>query len=509
MSNRQPDTEKTPRLKVLVLDDDRLSSHNLSIQLRFVGEVPLVSTSENWQQMFGMLSERGDSTSILALVLGQIRKTDLTDLLLNLHHHSPELPILSLAELSPDQMLHLPDTLQARLLPLGEGSLNYQRLMDALNTARRLTGRQGAQPQSRLISATGTAMFRSLSGQSPHMQRIRHLLQQVAARPATVLVTGESGSGKEIVARNIHYHSGRGDRPFIAVNSATLVPDRHGSELFGLEKGYNGARGGQEGLFERADGGTLFLDEIGDMPLPLQALLLRFLEDRQFQRVGGHELLSTDVRVVAATKQNLEQKIAAGEFREDLYYRLSVVPIVLPPLRQRLEDIPELIRELISSLENRDQTSIRFNSQALLSLQAHHWPGNVRELANLVERLGIMQPNAVIGISDLPPEYQYPVPDPDAAENFVVQDPGVATANGSPLVVLSQSVPLADTGTAMLPLNEERLQQYLENFEKQLLAVALDDSAGSVEFAAERLKMDPARLRERMQQLEFAGPAQQ
>jgi len=504
MSNSQTEPDNAPRLKVLVLDDDRLSSHNLSIQLRFVGEVPLVTTSENWQQMLGMLAERGEADSVFAVVLGQIRRTELSDLLLNLHHHNPDLPLLLVAEPDSGQLEQLPASLQTKLLMLGDAALHYQSLLDVLATARRVSGRQGWQLQSRLISPSGTAMFRSLNGQSLHMQRIRQLLQQVAARPATVLVTGESGTGKEIVARNIHYHSGRGQRPFIAVNCAALVPERHGSELFGQEHGAQGATGAQAGLLEAADGGTLFLDEIGDMPLSLQAVLLRFLEDKQFQRVGGSELLAADVRIVAATRQNLAQKITQGLFREDLFYRLSVVPVALPPLRQRAEDIPELIRELISRLENRDQTSIRFNSQALMSLQEHHWPGNVRELANLVERLSIMQPNAVIGVGDLPPEYQYPVSDPDALELAVPV--GAETVTGVRLEVVPTPVTVPDLGAVMPPLSEERLQQYLDNFERQLFEVALYDSSEMVSFAAERLKLAPDHLRERMQQLGIADP---
>ena len=238
----------------------------------------------------------------------------------------------------------------------------------------------------------------------------------------------------------------------------------------------------------------MFLDEISELPLSIQALLLRFLEDKQFQRLGGHNVLTADVRIVAGTRQNLEAKMREGKFREDLYYRLSVVPIELPPLRQRLDDIPELIKELISSLENRDQTSVRFNTQALQSLQKHNWPGNVRELANLVERLGIMCPNAVIGVSDLPKEYQYPV-----ADDVTVQvQADELTTSMLKLVPTKVLVPTVDDAGAMLPLNEARLQQYLDNFKRQLLEVALDDSSGLLDFAAERLQLDTESLRAMM-----------
>jgi sigma-54 specific flagellar transcriptional regulator A len=487
-------------LWVLVVDDDRLSSHSLSILLRFVGETPVMATSESWAESLRMLAGSGPQSPLLAAGFGQIRKQPLPELLVQVHQAAPHLPLLLLGgsdsdidEALPQHQLNaLPESLRARLLTPGDGALTNQRLLTLLNEARRLTGRAQNVPQSVLMSpTTGSALFRSLSGNSQPIQRVRQLLHQVAARPTSVLVRGESGTGKEIVARNLHYHSGRKGKPFIAVNCATIAPDNYGAELFGYEKGGDT----RPGFIERADGGTLFLDEVGDLPPNIQATLLRFLEDRQFQRVGGHEALTADVRVVAGTRQNLEAKMREGKFREDLYYRLSVMPIELPPLRQRLDDIPELIRELISSLENRDQTSVRFNSQALQSLRKHGWPGNVRELANLVERLGIMHPNAVLGVNDLPPEYQYPVEDDTPTEP---EEP--ASAGGLTLV---QTKPvanvLASENGAMPPLNEARLQQYLDAFEKQLIEVALDDSGGMIDFAAERLRLDAASLRAMMQ----------
>jgi sigma-54 specific flagellar transcriptional regulator A len=486
-------------LWVLVIDDDRLSSHSLSILLRFVGETPVLATSESWAETLRMLSGSGSQSQLLAAAFGQVKKTSFAELLTSVHNAAPSLPLLLLTgsdseieeALPQAQLATLPESLRARLLTPGEGALNNQRLLGVLNQARKLSGRaENLQPSVLMSPTTGSALFRSLNGQSPAITRVRELMQQVARRQTSVLVRGESGSGKEVVARNLHYHSGRKGQPFIAVNCATIAPDRSGVELFGEEKGTNP----HPGLIERADGGTLFLDEIGELPLNIQATLLRFLEDKQFNRLGGHEVRTADVRIVAGTRQNLEAKMREGKFREDLYYRLSIVPIELPPLRQRLEDIPELVKELISRLENHDQTSVRFNSQALQSLQKHSWPGNVRELANLVERLGIMHPNAVLGVSDLPAEYQYPVdeaPQPEPEEE--TPKPGVLT------LVQTKPEPLTSESGAMLPLNEERLQQYLDSFEKQLLEVALDDSGGMLEFAAERLQLDAHSLRAMMQ----------
>ncbi len=504
--SQTPQEQATPNatgesLWVLVIDDDRLSSHSLSILLRFVGETPILATSDSWAENLRMLGGNNTQSQILAVAFGQVKKIPLPEALANVHKAAPTLPLLllggsdsELEEVLPQaQLATLPESLRKQLLTPGEGALNNQRLMGLLNQARKLTGRAEHLQQSVLLSPTGSVLFRSLSGQSPPITRVKHLLQQVAKRPTSVLVRGESGTGKEIVARNLHYHSGRSAKPFIAVNCATIASEQQGIELFGQANGQ-----ARPGFIERADGGTLFLDEIAELPLNIQATLLRFLEDKSFQRLGGNDVLTADVRIVAGTRQNLEAKMREGKFREDLFYRLSIVPIELPPLRQRLEDIPELVKELISSLENRDQTSVRFNSQALQSLQKHSWPGNVRELANLVERLGIMHPNAVLGVSDLPQEYRYAISE-DMAEP-AEEEP---TADAKPGLTLVQTKPaagaLAAEDGAMLPLNETRLQHYLDSFEKQLLEVALDDSGGMIDFAADRLQLDPASLRAMMQ----------
>jgi len=496
-------------LKVLLVDDDRSSSHNLAIQLRFVGEEVVLAGSSNWQQALDSSEAEGKAgEGILAVVVGCIYQSEPLALLQALHQHCPQLPLVWLGAADAAQVAGLPSSLQDCLQRLDSATLGYQSLLDVLRQARRMRGVAAAQPASSLISETGTAMFRSLSGESRGIQQVRQLLQQVAKREVTALISGESGTGKEIVARNIHYYSGRWGRPFIAVNCATLTPEQHGAELFGLAQGHRGALEARSGLLDQAEGGTLFLDEIADLPLNIQPLLLRFLEDRRYQRIGGETMQTADVRIVVATRHNLEKKIASGEFREDLYYRISVVPIVLPPLRQRPEDVPELVRELIASLERRGQASVRFNAQALLSLQQHHWPGNVRELANLVERLGIMQPNAVIGLSDLPVEYRYDVEELELRRSIAQAEEDAAAAEGAlrhaPFGALAAE---SYAVSAMLPLDATRLEQYLESFERQLLEVALEDGGGVLGFAAERLKMTPARLQDRLQQLGIPVPA--
>lgn len=240
-----------------------------------------------------------------------------------------------------------------------------------------------------------------LVGQSPAMERLRELIKTAGPTNSRVLIGGENGTGKELVARAIHLHSTRSDHPFVAVNCAAIPETLIESELFGHEKGsFTGATSMKRGQFEQADGGTLFLDEIGDMSLSTQAKVLRALQEQQFTRVGGTKLLKVDVRVLAASNKDLEKEIAKGHFREDLYYRLNVVPIVVPPLRERREDIPALVRHFMK-LHSEEQ-GLRMKDvspEAMGVFQQYDWPGNIRELRNLIERLMIMVPGIMIEAS--------------------------------------------------------------------------------------------------------------
>ena len=237
-----------------------------------------------------------------------------------------------------------------------------------------------------------------LVGHSPTMQRLRELIQTAGPTNSRVLIGGENGTGKELVARAIHMHSTRSDHPFVAVNCAAIPETLIESELFGHEKGsFTGATSMKRGQFEQADGGTLFLDEIGDMSLSTQAKVLRALQEQQFTRVGGTKLMKVDVRVLAASNKDLEKEIGNGHFREDLFYRLNVVPIVVPPLRERREDIPALVQHFMRT--HAEEQGLRLKEvspEAMAVLQHYDWPGNIRELRNLIERLMIMVPGYVI-----------------------------------------------------------------------------------------------------------------
>ncbi len=245
----------------------------------------------------------------------------------------------------------------------------------------------------------------SLTGSSPAMQQLRQAIERVAPTDSWVLITGENGTGKELVAHAIHRQSARAQGPLVDVNCAAIPEELIESELFGHEKGaFTGAGSLKRGKFDLASGGTLFLDEIGDMSLKTQAKILRILQEQRFERVGGTRTIEVDTRVLAATNKDLPAEIKAGRFREDLYYRLNVIPLHVPPLRERVEDIPELVEVFIQEMARKlHQEPKVLSPQALALLQKQTWPGNVRELKNLVERLFILCPQSTIKPGDISP----------------------------------------------------------------------------------------------------------
>jgi two-component system nitrogen regulation response regulator GlnG len=252
-----------------------------------------------------------------------------------------------------------------------------------------------------------TAEEPEILGQAPAMQEVFRAIGRLSQSSATVLLTGESGTGKELVARALHRHSARAEKPFVAINTAAMPKDLLESELFGHERGsFTGALATRRGRFEQAEGGTLFLDEIGDMPAELQTRLLRVLADGTFYRVGGHQQLKANVRVIAATHHNLEARVREGLFREDLYHRLNVIRIRLPALRERREDIPLLARHFLGrSAKALGVEPKRLSEEALAYIARHDFPGNVRQLENLCHWLTVMAPGQVVGLADLPPEF--------------------------------------------------------------------------------------------------------
>jgi len=277
--------------------------------------------------------------------------------------------------------------------------IDIQRLEVLLTSARRL--RQAALERG---LAEGKGGFEDMVGTSPAMLQMQEMIRRVAPTSASVLILGESGTGKELVANAIVAHSDRARRPYIKMNSAALPKDTLESELFGHVRGaFTGAIKDRKGRFELAHGGTLFLDEIGDMPPETQVKLLRVIQEGEFERVGGSEIIRVDVRIIAATNRNLPQAVKEGKFREDLYYRLNVIQIHVPSLRERREDIPQLAEVFLKRYGMGEKT---LDPTALEALKAYEWPGNIRELKNIMERLGIIVAGKSIGRSDLPSEVQ-------------------------------------------------------------------------------------------------------
>jgi two-component system nitrogen regulation response regulator GlnG len=319
-------------------------------------------------------------------------------LLASLQETDPDLPIIIITAHSD---------LESAVGAFEGGAFDYLPKPFDIDDAVRLAQRAVAsrQPQSGAgAGAADSGPQTDLIGNAPSMQEIFRAIGRLARSNVTVLINGESGTGKELVARALHQHSLRRNGPFVALNTAAIPKDLLESELFGHEKGaFTGAAGQRVGRFEQAHGGTLFLDEIGDMPLDLQTRLLRVLADGQFYRVGGTHLIRTDVRIVAATHQRLEDRVVSGQFREDLFHRLNVIRLKLPALRERREDIPQLLRYFLQKAALELSVPVKtIHPQALAQLAQHDWPGNVRELENIARWLTVMAPGNEIGIEDLP-----------------------------------------------------------------------------------------------------------
>ena len=326
-----------------------------------------------------------------------------------------------------------------------------------------------------------------LIGNSDAIERINLMIDQVSDTNASVLILGDSGTGKEVIARNIHAQSSRNRMPFIPINCGAIPAELLESELFGHEKGaFTGAISARQGRFELAEGGVIFLDEIGDMPLPMQVKLLRVLQERCYEKVGSNKSIKADVRVIAATHRGLEELIAEGGFREDLFYRLNVFPIEVSPLRERQSDIPMLIHELIARIERDNRGSVRLSKKAIAMLQQYAWPGNVRELANLIERLAILFPHGVVDSKDLPEKYQS-----EAVRNVIESSTDESI----------ESMP--DAEMSELPNDGIDMKKYLTDIEISLIEQALSKTNNVVARAATMLNMRRTTLVEKMRKYEI------
>ncbi|WP_394374663.1 sigma-54 dependent transcriptional regulator [Stutzerimonas frequens] len=470
--------------KILLIDDDRDRRRDLAVILNFLSEDHLACSSSDWQEAVAGLES---SRAVIGVLLGDVSaRGGAVELIKQMGKWDENVPLMLIGEPAPADW---PEEIRRRVLTSLEMPPSYNKLLDSLHRAQ-IYREMYDQAKSRGRQREPN-LFRSLVGTSRAVQHVRQMMQQVADTEASVLILGESGTGKEVVARNLHYHSKRRQGPFVPVNCGAIPAELLESELFGHEKGaFTGAITARSGRFELAEGGTLFLDEIGDMPLPMQVKLLRVLQERTFERVGSNRTQSADVRIIAATHKNLEKMIEEGTFREDLYYRLNVFPIEMAPLRERVEDIPLLMNELISRMEHEKRGSIRFNSAAIMSLCRHDWPGNVRELANLVERMAIMHPYGVIGVMELPKKFRHVDDDDEQYATSLNEEMEERAAISAPMVV--------PEAQAMLPVEGLDLKEYLGNLEQGLIHQALEDAGGVVARAAERLRIRRTTLVEKM-----------
>ncbi|GAB2665841.1 sigma-54 dependent transcriptional regulator [Vibrio panuliri] len=476
--------------KLLVIEDDAQAQTNLASILDFVGEQCEVVSAAQIDSL--------DLSGIWSgCIIGSIHKVDdaakLNDRLSNASH----IPLLI-----ANPAFSFADDLTNYVGDLAY-PLNYPQLSEALRHCKDFLGRKGVNVVS---SERKNTLFRSLVGQSHGIKEVRHLIEQVSSTEANVLILGESGTGKEVVARNIHYHSSRRGGPFVPINCGAIPPDLLESELFGHEKGaFTGAITSRKGRFELAEGGTLFLDEIGDMPMPMQVKLLRVLQERCFERVGGNNTIRANVRVIAATHRNLDTMIDDGSFREDLYYRLNVFPIEMPALRERKDDIPLLLQELMTRMEAEGAQPICFTPRAVNSLMEHDWPGNVRELANLVERMIILYPNSLVDVNHLPTKYRYsdipefqpeynPFVSVEEQERDVLQN--IFSEDFS--VDEMDIFPAGEHAPQALPPEGVNLKEMLADLEVNMINQALDAQGGIVARAADMLGMRRTTLVEKM-----------
>ncbi len=378
--------------------------------------------------------------------------------------------LFTMNDLSTNEVAALPSNFVSHL-PI---HCTYRQLTDKLESA-------GLHAAGSKLARRQRQTLESLEGRSPAIEQIKTLIGKVSSTDASVLILGESGTGKELVARAIHRLSDRANKPFVPVNCGAIPKDLLESELFGHEKGaFTGAISARTGRFELAEGGTLFLDEIGDMDFDMQVKLLRVLQEKTFERIGSNKSQIADVRIIAATHNDLEHAIANGKFREDLFYRLNVFPIEMPPLRDRKEDIPPLAQSMISRLAN-ERGKFTLHPSTYETLMGYQWPGNVRELSNLVERLRILYPGHEVTPADLPERYRAP-----RSAGSAVDRPADTT------------LPMGSNAAIHLEHGGFDLKEHLANIEQDCIRRALLASDGVVARAAKLLNLRRTTLVEKM-----------
>lgn len=459
VANPMPCSAAQNRILVFETDAERVAT--LEHRLRYLDCEPQVAHVDD-------TAESIIESHWTAVMLGEISASEpLQELFRRLASRQQNLPILYFDQ-SPAILSLVKDCEPGHAWPIA-APIRRQQLRSLINRAQRYLNLNDER-RSRI------------TGASPGVRQVRAAIEQVADHETTVLICGESGTGKELVARTVHDLSERADAPFVPVNCGAIQPELLESELFGHDKGaFTGAVAPRKGRIELASGGTLFLDEIGDMSMAMQVKLLRVLQEKEFTTVGGERTLKADCRIIAATNKNLDEAIVAGEFRADLFYRLNVFPIQMPPLRKRVQDLPELLEELMLSHHTNGEKGPRLTNRALNALAAYSWPGNIRELGNLVERLAILNPTGAVDLEDLPAKYQRESHSVDAA------------------TTRSHRPSFDEFNRAANQLGEGvDLKEILVGVEIRLIRQAMEQTGGTVAKAARLLQLQRTTLVEKL-----------
>ncbi|MDJ0930753.1 nitrogen regulation protein NR(I) [Breoghania sp.] len=470
-----------PSGTILVADDDAAIRTVLNQALSRAGYT--VQLTSNAATLWRWVSS-GDGDLVITDVV--MPDENAFDLLPRIKKLRPDMPII---------VMSAQNTFMTAIRASERGAYGYLPKPFDLKELISIVGRALAEPKSkRVTGADDNGENIPLVGRSPVMQEIYRVLARLMQTGLTVMITGESGTGKELVARALHDYGKRRNGPFVAINMAAIPKDLIEAELFGHEKGaFTGAQARSAGRFEQADGGTLFLDEIGDMPMEAQTRLLRVLQQGEYTAVGGRRPIKTDVRIIAATNKDLRQLINQGLFREDLYFRLNVVPLRLPPLRERGEDIPDLVRHFFALVEKEGLHAKQIEQTALDQLRRYPWPGNVRELENLIHRLAALYPQEVITANLVEQELSQQTAAPQE------QDGDASETDLSGSVERFLNAYFANFGDALPPPG--LYHRVLREVEYPLLSSALAATRGNQIKAAELLGVNRNTLRKKIRDL--------